>query len=82
MAFGCAVITFSGFNSPYAAKAPRAHSILRGLGSSEHLLGNLVLVERKNLCPFFFFGQYALTEISFVHMHERWNGVMNAFMDG
>jgi len=36
MAFNFSVITFSGFNLPYAGVAPHPHSIFKRLGSIEH----------------------------------------------
>ena len=81
MVFGRAVITFSGFNLPYAGQAPHQHSILRKMGSSEHFGGKFgsggTKIHRQFL---FLFAHYAWTGISFVHMKD--GAALNAPVDG
>ena len=72
MAFGRAVITFSVLPS------------LKGLRPSEILVGNLVLVGCKSLCPFFFFflrNMLGLKSVSFTCMKDGCNGV-ECFLGG
>ena len=59
MAFDRAVITLSGFNSPYAGEALLPHSILRRLRSSEHFGGKFGFGGAKKPPSFSFFFFFA-----------------------